>query len=131
VEVFKKGDKLANCGLAQSSFPPNKHPPQLGANRRQFVNLPIQINEFLPEEILDCATRGISRAVPPKDFGQLMKREPRALCWGHPLEVLDFSRGPEAVSRGRALGLRYNSDSLVVADTIWSHADDPGKLADR
>jgi hypothetical protein len=129
-QVIKKGHKLPGRGLAQSSFPSNKHPPQLGAQSRQVVNLPIQVNEFLPEEIPDCATWGTSRAVPPKDVGQLMKRKTCALSRGHPLEVLDFSRSPEAVSSGRALRPRHDADSLVVADTVGSHADDASKLAD-
>jgi len=130
MQVIKEVHKLPRRGLAQSSFPSNKHPPQLGAQSRQFVNLLIQVNEFLLEEIQDCATWGTSRAVTSKDFGQLMKRKTCALSRGHPLEVLDISCSPEAVSGGRALCLRHDSDSLVVADTVGSNADDPSKLAD-
>jgi hypothetical protein len=131
VQVVKQGDKLARRGVAQSSFPAKEHPPQLAARSAQFVNLPIEVSEFPLEEVLDCATWGTSRAVPPKDFGQLMKREACALRRRHPLKILDFVRIPQTVSGGRALRPRHDSDSLIDADTIRSYASDPRKLANR
>ncbi|OGW66406.1 MAG: hypothetical protein A3H49_01930 [Nitrospirae bacterium RIFCSPLOWO2_02_FULL_62_14] len=129
-QVIKQGDKLARRGVAQSPFPSSEHTPQLGAQSRQFVNLPIQVSEFPLEEIPDCATWGTSGAVPPKDFGQLMKRETCMLSRGYPLEVLHVTRIPQAIPGRRALRPRHDSDSLIDADTIRSHASDSSKLAD-
>jgi hypothetical protein len=114
VQIIKKGHKVAGRSPAQSSFPSNKHASQLGAQIRPFINLPVQISEFLLEEISDYATWGASRAIHPKDFGQLMQRETRALGGSQPLEVLDFSRSPEAVPGGRSLRLRHE-------DCLWGN----------
>jgi hypothetical protein len=53
-----------------------------------------------------------------KDFGQLMKREARALGRSDPLEIRDFARRPDSVSGGRALRPRHEPDSLTLADTV-------------
>jgi hypothetical protein len=79
VQVVKQGHEVAGRSPLQSSFPSNKHSSQLGAQSRQFVDLPIQINEFLLKEISDRATWGASRAVHAKNFCQFMKRKARAL----------------------------------------------------
>jgi len=80
VEVIKEGHKVAGRGPVQSSFPSHGHPPQLSAQIRQFVNIPIQISEFLLEEISDRATWGTACAVHPKDFRQLTERETGSFC---------------------------------------------------
>src|SRR5579863_6751287 len=103
----------------------------MGAQIRKFVNLPIQISEFLLEKISHRATGGSSCAVHPKDFCQLMKRETCSFCRGYPFEILDFSRGPEPVPSGRSLRFRHDSESLIVADTIRPHPGDTSNLTDR
>src|SRR5579863_3540463 len=60
-----------------------------------------------------------------------MKREARALGWGEPLKILNFPRSPHSVSGARALRLRHEPDSLIVTDTVWPHAGEMRKVADR
>jgi hypothetical protein len=71
MQIVKQMDDLARRGLAQASVPSNEHPPQLRAQRLQFVHLPIKVREFPLEEVANGVTRGASCAVPPKDVSQL------------------------------------------------------------